>query len=88
MGLGEGAMARDPVGGGVCSIGRNAAYEKPTYQSPKESILTCFDAAGTVLWTKLMPNTDAQLITIDALGVITLMGGTPTTKPPSTRDTA
>ena len=76
MGLGEGAMARDPVGGGVCSIGRNAAYEKPTYRSPKESILTCFDAAGTVLWTKLMPNTDAQLITIDALGVITLMGGT------------
>jgi len=76
MGLGEGTMARDPVGGGVCSIGRNAAYEKPTYRSPKESILTCFDALGAVAWTKLMPNTDAQLITIDALGVITLMGST------------
>jgi hypothetical protein len=74
MSLGEGAMARDPVGGSVCSIGRNAAYEKPDYKLRKESILTCFDAAGAVACTKIMPGVFAQLITIDALGVITVMG--------------
>ena len=74
MSIGDGAMARDPVGGGVCSVGRNPAYSKPDFKLAKESLLICFDAAGAVVWTKTLADTEAHLITIDALGVITVMG--------------
>lgn len=73
MNIGMGAMARGPAGD-VCSVGRNARYSAPDFVPPFESFLICFDSNGNLKWSKTIASSEATVITVDGLGIVTIAG--------------